>query len=68
MRRFAMDTACGMRYLHELDTPILHRDLKTPNLLVDKDFSIKISDFGLARVKAHVQTMTGNCGTVQWMA
>lgn len=66
--RFIYDTAKGMAYLHHFERPILHRDLKSPNLLVDKNYNIKLSDFGLARVKAHVQTMTGNCGTVQWMA
>ena len=66
--RFARDTAQGMNYLHHFSPPILHRDLKSPNLLVDSAFHIKISDFGLARVRAHCQTMTGNCGTVQWMA
>nr|CCA16589.1 protein kinase putative [Albugo laibachii Nc14] len=66
--KFLLDTAKGMSYLHHFKQPILHRDLKSPNLLVDSDYTIKISDFGLARVKAHVQTMTGNCGTVQWMA
>lgn len=66
--KFLLDTAKGMSYLHHFTQPILHRDLKSPNLLVDSEYTIKISDFGLARVKAHVQTMTGNCGTVQWMA
>ncbi|ETV98268.1 TKL protein kinase [Aphanomyces invadans] len=65
---FINDTAKGMSYLHNFQPPILHRDLKSPNLLVDCHYAIKISDFGLSRVKAHVQTMTGNCGTVQWMA
>ncbi|DBA00609.1 TPA: hypothetical protein N0F65_007738 [Lagenidium giganteum] len=62
------DTARGMKYLHQFRRPILHRDLKSPNLLVQKDYSIKITDFGLARVKAQIKTMTGNCGTTQWMA
>lgn len=66
--KFAADTARGMSYLHNFSLPILHRDMKSPNLLVESDFSIKISDFGLSRVKAQIQTMTGNCGTVQWMA
>ncbi|POM61197.1 TKL protein kinase [Phytophthora palmivora] len=66
--RFVLDTARGMSYLHHFELPILHRDMKSPNLLVEHDYSIKISDFGLSRVKAQIQTMTGNCGTVQWMA
>ncbi|TMW68569.1 hypothetical protein Poli38472_006037 [Pythium oligandrum] len=65
---FSRDTALGMNYLHSFQPPILHRDLKSPNLLVDTSYAIKISDFGLARVRAHFQTMTGNCGTTQWMA
>ncbi|CEG41895.1 tkl protein kinase [Plasmopara halstedii] len=66
--RFARDTALGMNYLHSFQPPILHRDLKSPNLLIDSAYALKISDFGLARVRAHFQTMTGNCGTTQWMA
>lgn len=66
--QFVLDTARGMRYLHQFELPILHRDMKSPNLLVEQNYSIKISDFGLSRVKAQIQTMTGNCGTVQWMA
>lgn len=66
--KFMLDTARGMSYLHQFRRPILHRDLKSPNMLVQDDFSIKLSDFGLARVKTQIQTMTGNCGTVQWMA
>jgi len=50
--RMAMDVACGMNYLHkQLPVPILHRDLKSSNLLVTEDLKIKVSDFGLARVK-----------------
>ncbi|KAI9906565.1 hypothetical protein PsorP6_003719 [Peronosclerospora sorghi] len=65
---FVRDTALGMNYLHSFQPPILHRDLKSPNLLIDSSYALKISDFGLARVRAHFQTMTGNCGTTQWMA
>ena len=42
--------------------------VQSGNLLVDDAYSIKLSDFGLARVKAYTATMTGNCGTYQWMA
>ena len=39
--KMATDTARGMNYLHSCKPPIIHRDLKSPNLLVDKDFTIK---------------------------
>ena len=41
--RMAMDVARGMNYLHSCRPPIVHRDLKTPNLLVDKDYTIKVT-------------------------
>ncbi len=38
----AQDVARGMHYLHTCKPPIVHRDLKSPNLLVDKDFTVKV--------------------------
>ena len=51
----ALDMAQGMRYLHTRDPPIIHRDLKSPNVLlsaVTSDASVvcKIADFGLSQV------------------
>ncbi|KAI9915607.1 hypothetical protein PsorP6_008062 [Peronosclerospora sorghi] len=65
--QFVFDTARGMSYLHKFELPILHRDMKSPNLLVECDFSIKISDFGL-HASSHKSKLTGNSCTVQWMA
>lgn len=50
--RWALDTAQGLRYLHEhKPLPVVHRDLKPQNLLIDGAGHVKISDFGLAKVR-----------------
>jgi len=66
--RMALDICCGMNYLHMGTPPVLHRDLKSANLLVTDSLQVKLSDFGMARLKAHCQALTGNCGTLQWAA
>lgn len=67
--RMALDVARGMNYLHHLNPPIVHRDLKSSNLLVDRNWSVKVADFGLSRMKhdTYLKTMSGR-GTPQWMA
>ena len=46
---FAMDAARGMHFLHTLEPPRIHRDLESDNLLVSKDWIVKVADFGLGR-------------------
>ncbi len=46
---FAMDSARGMHFLHTLEPPRIHRDLKSDNLLVSRDWIVKVADFGLGR-------------------
>lgn len=58
----------GMCYLHSFKPPIIHRDLKSPNLLVDKDWTVKVCDFGLSRVKAGTLAPWSRAGTPEWMA
>ncbi|XP_059287321.1 uncharacterized protein LOC132040683 [Lycium ferocissimum] len=67
--RMALDIARGMNYLHHFNPPIVHRDLKSSNLLVDKNWTVKVGDFGLSRLKheTYLVTKTGK-GTPQWMA
>eukprot|EP00474_Spongospora_subterranea_P006066 CRZ06524.1 hypothetical protein [Spongospora subterranea] len=64
--KMALDTANGINFLHH--SHVIHRDLKSANLLLDKHYGVKVSDFGLSRIKAQHCTMTGQCGTFQWMA
>jgi len=65
-RQLALDTAKGMNYLHDRPTPILHRDLKSLNLLLDESKRVKLADFGWT--KGLQNYMTGKIGTYQWMA
>jgi serine/threonine protein kinase len=68
VKHVACGTARGMSYLHSGNPPILHRDLKSANILLNESYTAKVCDFGLSRLKAQERSMTGNCGTVQWMA
>ncbi|KAM4121464.1 hypothetical protein ACB094_01G007800 [Castanea mollissima] len=65
----ALDVAKGMNYLHTSHPPIVHRDLKSPNLLVDKNWVVKVCDFGLSRTKHHTfLSSQSTAGTPEWMA
>lgn len=63
--RIASDVSKGMNYLHQIN--IIHRDLKTANLLMD-DQVVKVADFGVARVKDQSGVMTAETGTYRWMS
>lgn len=75
--KMALDIAKGMHFMHSSNPPLMHRDLKSLNLLCQQKITgpssyvnVKISDFGLTR---HVNEqasirMTGQAGTFHWMA
>ncbi|MFS7909468.1 putative protein kinase TKL-CTR1-DRK-2 family [Helianthus anomalus] len=56
----ALDIARGMTYLHCCLPPIIHCDLKSSNLRVDKNWTVKIADFGLCRPKHGSKEGTGS--------
>ena len=62
----AIGVAKGMQYLHSFSVPVLHRDLKSLNVLLDEYYTPKIADFGWTRLLA--EKMTLKVGTFQWMA
>lgn len=70
------DIARSIQYLHQLKPQMIHRDLKTLNILMDKkirtgsmNFTSKISDFGLTRLfEANEEFLTKRMGTFHWMS
>jgi len=65
--RIATEIAQGMAYLHDFIPPLLHRDLKSANILITHNWHAKISDFGISRQLCPT-TMTHRVGTTRWTA
>ncbi|XP_052894348.1 mitogen-activated protein kinase kinase kinase 12 isoform X1 [Anopheles moucheti] len=63
---WSQQIALGMQYLHT--HKIIHRDLKSPNILIGDGDVIKISDFGTSREWNEISTKMSFAGTVAWMA
>uniref|UniRef100_A0A2N9FPC3 Protein kinase domain-containing protein n=1 Tax=Fagus sylvatica TaxID=28930 RepID=A0A2N9FPC3_FAGSY len=70
--KIAVGIARGLEYLHRgCNTRILHFDIKPHNILLDENFSPKISDFGLAKIcprEKSIISMVGTRGTIGYIA
>ncbi|GMN34584.1 hypothetical protein TIFTF001_042079 [Ficus carica] len=70
--QISIGIARGLEYLHQgCNTKILHLDIKPHNILLDEDFSPKISDFGLAKLcprKDSIVSMANARGTIGYIA
>ncbi|KAJ0713716.1 putative protein kinase RLK-Pelle-SD-2b family [Helianthus annuus] len=70
-KKIVLDIAKGLAYLHEdCMQKIIHLDIKPQNILLDKDFHAKVSDFGLSKLidRDQSQVMTTMRGTPGYMA
>ncbi|KAM9308413.1 receptor-interacting serine/threonine-protein kinase 2 [Gastrophryne carolinensis] len=68
--RILYEIALGVNFLHNLTPPLLHHDLKTPNILLDNEFHVKIADFGLSKWRMLSQSFSDHApagGTIVYM-
>ncbi|XP_063802296.1 protein kinase C delta type-like [Pseudophryne corroboree] len=67
IRFFAAEILCGLQFLHTRG--IVHRDIKTDNILLDAAGHVKIADFGLSAMNVHGdKKISGQTGTLYYMA
>lgn len=65
--KIALHVSHALTYLHSLEQPVLHRDLKSRNILLNENMDAKVTDFGVSR-EIVTETMTTGIGSSLWMA
>lgn len=67
--KMAKEAAQGIAWLHGQNPKVIHRDVKTSNFLYDKNYRIKVCDFGLSDLaERNIQDLSGAKGTLLYMA
>ncbi|KAJ8542707.1 hypothetical protein ON010_g12106 [Phytophthora cinnamomi] len=66
--QLAVDIIEALVYVHSFTPPLVHRDLKSRNVLLSGDMKAKVTDFGASRYKSVDETMTAAVGTGRWLA
>lgn len=64
---YATQLSRGMTYLHACKPPIIHRDLKPANLLIDPSGVLKISDFGLSKIRPDPNSKEKDSKSMIWL-
>ncbi|KAJ0398139.1 hypothetical protein P43SY_004336 [Pythium insidiosum] len=66
--QITVDIVEALVYVHSFSPPLVHRDLKSRNVLLSAEMRGKLSDFGVSRFQSENQTMTAGVGTSRWLA
>mmetsp|Transcript_36099 Transcript_36099/g.116745 ORF Transcript_36099/g.116745 Transcript_36099/m.116745 type:complete len:512 (-) Transcript_36099:820-2355(-) len=67
LKQATLGAVAGLDYLHGCSPPVVHRDIKGANLLVDVDFCVKLADFGCSKQHSATTSFT-TVGSIPWMA
>merc|ERR1719401_1584023 len=68
--RIALQVTEGVSFLHSRSPPVVHRDLKSLNIVLDREYNAKICDFGLTQSmeNTHISVKEGAGGSPRYMA
>ncbi|GAB9469134.1 Tkl protein kinase [Globisporangium polare] len=66
--QIAIDIAEALVYVHSFSPPLVHRDIKSRNILLSAELEAKLTDFGASRYRSEENTMTSGVGTGRWLA